>query len=403
MLAALALLAVLAGAQDSEPESDVARYLRVARTGSPVVRPQAARRLVRLGAPAAEGVLAACGAGPAGLATLGADVIEIAGELEHEGLRARLWQALDDRDFPWRPAAARTLAKTALAAEAARFRALAGDNISAVRTAAVAGFERLDDTGERAVVERLLADPHDRVRRAAAMLLDRWGDPCALHYVVEDLRRDDRFFENETGKTARFEAILLLEGRLGDRYGYAPAKKPAANRAAIDAIAKRVEELCDRLPELPTGAQASGATEGDVLGLEIRSCRRGEFFLRWTKDDRLRVGRGKAATIDLPDGTTAALLKLAAGETSALGGATFWGAPGCDSEVLYLRADPARRSNLFRLSKGPSAVEGLRPVPLGRLAAALVATLPEGGTDPRLHDLRARVGRALAAVGGPLP
>ncbi len=402
MLAALALLALVAGAQDPEPETDVERYLRVARTGSPVVRPQAAQRLVRLGAPAAERIFAECGDSPAEMARLGMDVIEVLGEFEHAELRAKLWQALDDRDFPWRPSAARTLAKTAVAAEADRIRALAGDNLAAVRSAAVDGFARLGDPERRDVVEGLLDDPHDRVRRSAALLLDRWGDPCALYYVVEDLRRDDRFFESETGKSARYEAILALEKRLGDRHGYAPEKPPAENRAAIDAIAKRVGELCEEAPALPAIARAGGATEGDVLGLEIRSCRRGEFFLRWTADDKLRVGQGNPATVDLPEGTVAALLAAALGAGSELD-ETFWGAPGCDSEVFYVRPDPAQRSTIYRVSKGPDAVEGLRPDALGRVAAALLASLPETRDDPRLRDLRARVGQALVAVGGELP
>jgi hypothetical protein len=58
---------------------------------------------------------------------------------------------------------------------------------------------------------------------------------------------------------------------------------------------------------------------------------------------------------------------------------------------------------MWIVSKGPEAVDDLRPLPLSALHRELVATLPDGEhLDPRLHRLRSRMLEALASVGGPL-
>ncbi|MCZ6598665.1 MAG: hypothetical protein O7B99_13585 [Planctomycetota bacterium] len=416
MRALLAVLfaAVSATAVQDGSETELDRYVRLAREGSPIVRPQAARRLVRLGRPAAERLLVECGEGPRDMGALGADLVEVLGELDDARLRAKLWQALEDKDFPWRPSAARSLASTARAAEADRYHVMATDHLSAVRTAAMTAFERADLRQRQTMLLALLQDPHDRVRREAARVLDAWGNSCMLAYLVEDLRRDDRFFQLETGKEARFAAIAILERRFGDRFGYRPEQSPRVkvNRDAIEAIDRKTRELCwGGLPELPAIARAGRATEGDLIGLEVRSCRRGEFFLRWSRDDVLYVGTGRSARVQLPEGTVARLAKQMAPVVEELSEEAFWGAPGCDWEVFYWQPDPEARPVALRISKGPDAVPGLRPGKLAELAARLVATVPENAhagdpavdQDPRLLNLRANVAEALRAVGGELP
>ena len=405
-LAVPALWMAVAPGAIQEDESQLDRFLRLAREGSPVVRPQAARRLVGLGEAAAERVLELSGGTPAGLAGLGADVIEVLGELEHAPLRAALWQALEDPDFPWRPAASRTLAKTALGDEGGRFTDLLADPLAAVRGAAVGGLGTLGDRAVRPKVEALLADPHDRVRREAAVLLDAWGSTCALAYLIEDLRRVDRFFDQDTGKAARFEALRLLQGRLGETYGFAPEKDPGTteNRAALTRFeARLVAEGCRELPDLPRVARAGPRAEGEVLGLEVRSCRRGEYFLRWTADDRLLVGTGNARVLELPEGTTAALVSAIEQHLATLGEERFWGAPGCDSEVYYLVRGGEERPTVLRVSKGPDAVDGLRPAVLGNWARALADSLDRASGSQASADLSSALRSALAAVGGSLP
>ena len=132
------LTAMIAGslgvsAQDDEKPSMVDRLLEAARNGSPVVRPQAANRLVALRD--TEGVR---------LAALGQELIEALGKFENLELRDRLWAAVDDPDFPWRPAAARGLAASIHDDELARAAAWCSDKLAAVRVAGISALDQLE-------------------------------------------------------------------------------------------------------------------------------------------------------------------------------------------------------------------------------------------------------------------
>ena len=392
---AFALLATAGSAQDPA-ESDVDRYLRLAREASPVVRPQAARRLVGLGEEAAARVLEVTGGEPLGYAQLGQDVVEILGELPGADLRADLWESLDDPDFPWRPSVARTLGKTAIAGETERFVDCLTDPLAAVRTAGIAALGVLDDKTHEQDVRPLLSDPHDRVRREAAVLLDRWGDPRTLWHLVEDLKREDRFLQLDTGKSARFEAIRLLEARFGDRFGFAAEKAPTTpeNAAAIERFEQQVRAVAgDAAYELPEVAKAGTVTDRAVIGLEIRSCRRGEFFLRWTDNDVLLVGTGNPVRIPLDPLSSTGLLDTAGAILKAHTGPEFWGEPGCDTETFTLTDGESTRT--LRVSKGPESIPNLRPDVLDEVAAAMLAFVPS--------ERKRQVREALEAVGGEVP
>jgi len=392
---------------EPEPESELDKMLRLAREASPVVRPQAARRFVGLGDAAARRVLEVTGGTPDGYAGLGIDLIEVLGELDDAEVRADLWQALDDVDFPWRPSAARSVAKTAKDGEAPRLRRLLGDPVATVRAAGVLGIGRLsardalgdERTGARADVRSRLSDPDDRVRREAATLVDEWGDPSALWWLVEELKRTDRFFDLDTGRLARFDAAGRLTKRLGDAFGFAPERAPddAENRAALERIAARVTELAGPAPELPEVARASHTDVDAVLGLEVRSCRRGELFVRWDTDGAAWVGTGNARRIELPSGAAEALLAQARARASQLEDVEFWGEPGCDVEVYYVAIEDAGPIRALRVSKGPDPEANLRPEPLTRLAGAMLGALPEDAAA-----LRTGLAQALDAVGGSL-
>ncbi|MDP6538013.1 MAG: hypothetical protein QF903_03660 [Planctomycetota bacterium] len=386
-----------------DAETDLERYLRLARQGSTVVRPQAAQRLVGLGAPAAERLLAECAGSPAGMALLGRHVVEVLGSFGDPRLRERLWRALADPDFPWRPAAARALAAAPPASEGAAIVALYADPLAAVRTAAVEATAALERVPRVPALRALLADTDARVRRAAAALLLREGEGCASAWLLEELRRDDRFFEQPDGKLARYAAARLLATAFGDSAGF-DAEHPLGherNAAAARELSARCRAACGgELPAVGEVARAGGPLEGVVIGLELLSCRKGEFFLRWSVADELFVGAGTAVRVQLPKGTTAALLAESTACFDGLGERRLFGEPGCDLERFRLRPDPSVRSRAAVVSKGQAAVEGLRPAALSRLAERLVATLPEDGDDPRLRRLRSRVAEALAAIGG---
>ena len=382
----------------------VEKLFELARDGRAVVRPQAAAKLAELGEPALLRVRQAAGATNADLALLGKDLVGVLGAFGDPALRARLWSALDDPDFPWRPDAARSLAEGPEPGERERFVRLAEDPLAPVRHAALAAFETLDLRGEKERVRALLADPSDRVRVRAAALLERWGEPSALYLLLEELARSDRFFELDTGGLARLAALELLRERLGDDAGFRADESPdtPANQTARAALAARIAERAPGdPPELPAIARAGGGEGQAVLGLELRSCRRGDYFLRWTADDRLLVGTGNAASLELSAGTTARLAEAARAHFEALGSERFWGQPGCDIEAFHWQAPGAEHPLAFQIAKGPERAPDLRPAALTELARALLATLPdEPDPDVRLDRLRSQVRAALEAVGG---
>ncbi len=392
------------GAQDAQPSpADIEKLITTAREGSLPVRPQAAERLLAIGEPAAAALRELAGGSSTELARLGTDLVEVLGRFGDPVLRTRAWEALAAPDFPWRPAAARSLAEQASPAELDRFVVLLEDPLPLVRVAALGALERLDARVKIELVRARLSDENDRVRREAARILDSWGEHGALEWLVEELRRDDTFFRTPTGRLARIEAARVLEQRLGDLAGYRPDKDPLdpENQAAIETLLVRCRELADgELPALPAVARAAPRSEGDLFGLEVRSCRRGELFLRWNADDRLLVGTGNPTVIELEPGTVASLRETIAACLAELGETRVFGIPGCDVEQFHWQPFAGAKDRTVAVSKGPEPIEGLRPPALGRLFGLLVASIPEQELAP---GLRERLVEGLTTIGGPLP
>ena len=121
-------------------------------------------------------------------------------------------RALADAAFPWRPQAARALAKGARPADVDMFTALARDPLPAVREA---GLGALGDLAVRdpaarppaiRALEAGLADPIFEPRLASAERLHALGEKSALPILVEALGAERRFFELDFGVIARRRA-----------------------------------------------------------------------------------------------------------------------------------------------------------------------------------------------------
>jgi len=395
-------------APDAEQAAKLEKYIDLARTGRIPVRPQAARRLVKLGAPAAARLLELAGEDGAGIEGMGQHLVEVLGEFDEAALRALLWQRVADAEFAWRSPAARTLALRPQATELERFFGFTRDPLAEVRRAGVLGLGTLDAERERGIrrLQELVGDPSDRVRRAAAAQLADWGRPAYLYVLSVELERTDTYFGVPFGEQARFAALRLLKERLGDDFGFRAEDAPDSegNAAALGALRGEIlERSGGALPMLPGLALAGGPTEGDVLGLELRSCRAGELFLRWNEADVLYVGTGRAAKVELPPGTVAELLRAARAATAACGDDRYWGEAGCDIEQVRVAGEDGALTTLL-ISKGQAAVPDLRPAALDALLPALLKTLPNAwpgpGVDPRLALLQDRAVNALAAIGG---
>jgi len=386
-----------------EERARVLRFIEIAREGTLAKRPQAAQRLGGMGELAIEELRALLAENE--LEDLGAELLRPFAELGADDLRAELWSAVDDLDYPYRPAATTWLANTARDGEWPRFEALLSDPLSAVRAAAITAVGTLDDRALEPVLDEALLDESDTVRRAAADLLVTWGHDDALRWLYEDLWRSDRFFELETGKTARYESARVLRRLLDDRalFGYQPREEPTneANTIALAELGALIEERIGtggRRP--PSYAVRSDVVVDGVLGVEVRSCRRGEYFVAVAPDDRLVVGTAHPVEYPLEPGTAAALAALLDARLAGVD-ATLWGELGCDLECYRVSLPGESTPRVLRVMKGPEEVEDLRPDPLDEVVRTLVGAVPEG-IDPGEAgaDLAQRLDAALRSVGG---
>ncbi len=418
---------------DAELQKKIKTFLGHARTGSAVIRPQAANRLVSIGEPAAKRILEFANGTNAQLVLLGANLIEIFGAFENspsgDKLRARLWPALEDSDFPWRPAAARGLRLRPDPSEKERFIRYLDDPIAPVRLAALDALYTLTEGAEGKerdaylkLAVRRLSDESDFVRREAALQLFARGHSYALLWLIEDMRRADNFFGAPTGKTARYEAMRALMARDVELGEYNPELPPESdvNRNGLADLESRLRKMAAqserKLPSSEQGlleagpppiAQAAPAIQNAVIGLQLKSCRKGDYYLRWTEDDVLVVGVGNPARIQLATGTTAALVAAGKKAQEPLKDQVFWGRAGCDMEGYYLpRADPAISPLLnLIIAKNEEPVEGLRPAALSEFGAALAASIPADEEldqeDDRTRALATRIRAAFESIGGP--
>ena len=403
--ALLCALAAFAPPQDGgDPDAEAKRLLEVATEGSPRVRYQASLRLAALGETGAALVRERLGS-DAGYLTLGPALYEALVEFDDPRLRAAVWESLEDALNPWRPAGARALAKTARMEESGRFHALLKDHISAVRAEAVAGVAIGDENHAKDALRPRLTDENGRVRRRAAAALARLGEHAALAWLVEDLRRDDSWFDMRLGRIARAEAAQALGEILGREAIAVYSSRSAPDSPETAAKIEDIEERCRALageewPELPDIARAPGLIEGEVVGVELRSCRHGELLLRWTQDDRLVIGEGDTDIRQLPEGSTARLLERAQAALETLGDQRSFGDPGCDLERYHFRLPDTTRARTIQLSKGPEAVPDLRPAALHPVAEAMIRSAGGAGLG---NSWRREVEVTFESLGGPLP
>lgn len=383
-----------------ELKAEAARLLNSAMNGRPLIRGQAARRLMSLGEVADDALLGVVGETNADLAKLGRDLVEGIGASNNDVLRARLWQASADVDFPWRPAAVSGLAITPRENEVAHFQGLLADRLSSVRAISVYAWGKL--AGNDQAIRPLLEDPDHLVRQQVAVALIENGHPEGLWWIFEELQRTDNFFDQPTGRQARISAARLLTKHVDDMAGYNGSRTPdhETNVEALAVLRKKITALAGERPEIADVATASGPITGERLGIEVRSCREGEYFLRWTDDDRLLVGQGNPLSIQLPEGMTAALMATARPTYAAKGDRGRWGEPGCDLEQVHVVLNDGARPETLNVMKGPEPVKDLRPAFLDPLVRHLVRSLPDTPSlDPRMHKLQTRVRAALNAVG----
>jgi hypothetical protein len=372
-IAAALLLGAIAGGQESGPASapSADRIADRANHQNPYFSAQGLKALKAQGPgalPALERFIAR-----RTILALAPLVVDWLGELPDERARVILRDGLGNRSFPWRPQAARALAKAARASEVDLLLRLATDELPAVREPALAALAEVasKDAGLRAKVvpalESGLKDPLFEPRLAAAEGLLKLREKSPLPILVEALGVERRFFDLDFGVLARKRAWDALKPLAGDGVAYEPSAGPAKNAEAIAEIARRLAVTPGSRPALP------GDVEDAIFGIELRSCRSGDQWIRITSGGDAVLGHYDLERKKLDPAKAAGLLKLvraaAAPQSpeSRLSPGAYFGRPGCDFEKWYLPEEAA----LVRITVGQ---EG-RPEALRTLHEALGAAI----------------------------
>jgi HEAT repeat protein len=317
-------------------------------------------------------------------------VVEWLGEVPEDGARKILRAALGNPEFPWRPQAARALGKSPREAEADLFLAASKDALPAVREAALLALGQLaaKDASLRpralAGLEAGMEDPQFEPRLAAAEALLAAGEKRALPVLLEALSVERRFFDVDFGVLARRRAWAALQPLAGAGVAYDPSAGPAKNADALREIARRVASLVPPRPETgPSKAPLAKDVDDVVFGVEVRSCRAGDQWIRLTGNGELVLGHYDLERRKVPEPELRELRRLL-GETarpaspeSRLDPGAYFGRPGCDFEKWYVPDEPS----LLRLTVGqegrPGALEALHRA----LGGAVEATFGPGAAE----------------------
>ena len=305
-----------------------------------------------------------------------------------------------DRDFYWRAQALRGLALRAHKDDVLRakfapvFAQFVEDPAWLMRTFArwIADDPTRDfavETAQGQVVRTPEADPRAQTKLAALR-----GDARESFSALGDTRT---FLGDSWGKRRAGEALAALKSLLGTDGGYrvdaneAGASLPETVQAGSLAGAEAdnvvaLARLADAIAQRDSGGKPECARVSDpnltfLGGIEILSCKNGDFFLRWTADGLVQGG----ATPDCPTSLQIApnawqpLLQIAA--TASLPPQN--GVVVCDKVRIQLRPD------LAQAAVAPASL----PEPIAEWLKQLAAVIEESGQMSFADALRQRLGQ----------
>jgi hypothetical protein len=199
--------------------------------------------------------------------------------------------------------------------------------------------------------------------------------------LFEALGVERRFFDLDFGVLARRRAWAALKPVVGEGTAYDPVLGPARNAEALSEIRKRLRAADSRPVSLPPDV------DDVVFGLEVRSCRAGDQWVRITSGGELVLGNYDLERKRLDPKTARELLEIlkktaSPNPESRPAPDSFFGRPGCDFEKWYLPDEAA----LLRLSVG---LEG-RPELLQALHKALEGAIDSAFGPGRAQEFRDR-------------
>lgn len=302
-------------------------------------------------------------------------------DADGEALRALLRGWASDPAFFWRAQALTGLARRKSADDDALFAQALHDPAHLFRVAGAKGvFARAVADGKAWDAARAILQDQDP-RARVAFALHVWGetrDRAALPTLVAAIADDRAFLDDEWGRRLAVQSVGALARVAATNFGYQATQSLAGNSAAIDKFAKWAE-----LDPPPRHERDEVIDHG---GVEVRSCRHGDLFLRWTDAEvHFDLDRGRKVTLpvevhrDLMRRLTAALATN--DEARRVVGEVV-----CDYVQITVR-QPAR---VWKVAPGalPVEVHGF----LSALADAVAAAGHQGVAD----DLRLRLAQFAA-------
>lgn len=315
--------------------TDWAAYVERANdTSRPPAMGQAINRLVEAGADAVPAVLSWVEAN--GHNAMSLPFTDGLGEIDDERIAALLVKLVEDRDFFWRPAAARSLAMQAALEDHDLLRGLLDDPLWGVRAAAIRGLEKMDDRESAEKLASLLADEIYDVRSQAAKTLYAWGDERGLPVLVEALRESTFWFAIDYGQVAREDAWGFLKKIAGDDFGFKPWEPESRREAGLAEWDAWMDARDPKWRErVPATARARKDAAEYRFGFELRSCQKGDFFFRITRDDRIVLGCYNLVSEPLTADEKRAFAE-ALKQVEEVDNDLPYGEGGCDFEQYYL-------------------------------------------------------------------
>lgn len=203
-----------------------------------------------------------------------------------------------DRDFYWRSQALKALANRRRPELKALFASRLEDPAYLTRIEAGRGLCLL---GDRSSILQLLEDDDPRVRLRVAVCLVEEADDRGLPTLVEALRQEASFLDYPWGQIGAIVAFKKMRKLAGQDFGFTPGESTTKNRDAIARFEKWVRARLGQ--DWVDPLRVPGDDTSYLGGIEIRSCRNGDMFIRWTADQVLVVGLEGRTRIRL-DGKT---------------------------------------------------------------------------------------------------
>ncbi|MEE2887190.1 MAG: hypothetical protein VX951_07135 [Planctomycetota bacterium] len=201
-----------------------------------------------------------------------------------------------DRDFYWRSQALKGLANRRRPELKKLFTSNLQDPAYLTRIEAGRGLCLL---GDHSRTLGLLADVDPRVRLRVAVCLVEEGNDRGLPTLIEALRQETSFLDYPWGQIGAIVAFKTMRKLAAQDFGFVPGESRTKNGDAVAGFEKWARVRLGKNWVDPV--QIPGDDTSYLGGIEIRSCRNGDMFLRWTADQVLVIGLEGRTRIQLDD------------------------------------------------------------------------------------------------------